>query len=101
MQKTRDQLFHSDFCILTSLLAFICKNFRGEGFDGCAMLPGIKRNASFSAGLPEKRETVPSVLDWNLRQQQSALAFIANDQTVPSDLDFFCRDRNQRRKNTQ
>ncbi len=79
----------------------IAKNFCGEGFDLRAILPGVKRKAGFPAGVFEKSDAVPTVLDGNLRQEQAAVARHADEQTVASDLDFFGSNWTEAGQNTQ
>ena len=78
---------------LAPLSPFGPENFRGEGFDGRALLPGIRRQAGFAASLLEKGDAVPAVFDRDLRQQQAAASVLADHQSVPSNLHFFRPDR--------
>ena len=67
---------------------WIGENFGGESFQPGAGLPCVGGQAGFSAGLFEKGDAVPSVLDWHLRQQQAAVGTKADQQAVASDFNL-------------
>ncbi len=69
------------------------KDLGRERLDGCALAPGIQRQASFAAGLLKKSFPTPTVFDWNLRQQQSASSAIRDEQPVAPD--FHCLGMNR------
>ena len=77
------------------------EDFSGEGFDGCAVLPGFRWQAGFAAGLFEKCHTVPAMFDRNLRKQQAAAAVLADEQAVAADFYVFGPDGLQVRQDAE
>src|SRR5271167_4374611 len=61
-----------------SVATLLAEDLGGEGFNGCASLPGIRRQSGFAAGLLDKSCAVPGALDGNLGQQQAAASTPAN-----------------------
>lgn len=82
-----------------SATALVAEDFGGEGLESCALLPGIRGQARFAAGLLEKGCAVPSVLDGNLRQQQAAATVQAEEQAVAADFDGIGLNRLRGREN--
>lgn len=66
------------------LHCWVAENFGGEGIQAGAGLPGVERQAGFSAGLFEESDAVPSALDRYLREQQAATGAKADQQAVSS-----------------
>ena len=64
------------------LATAFAEHFGGEGFEGGSFLPGIEREGGFAAGLFQEGDAVPATFDRNLRQQESAQARCADQQTV-------------------
>lgn len=80
---------------------FVSKDFGREGLDGRPVFPCVQRQSCFTAGLFEKSKAVPSVLDWDLGQQQTATAVRTNKKTVASDFDFVSLNGLRRGENAQ
>ena len=81
---------------MARLEGLIAEDFGGEGLEGCAFLPGVRRESSLAAGLLEEGGAVPIVLDGDLRQQQAAAAMLADEQAVASDFNGFRFNRLRR-----
>src|ERR1700733_10229422 len=79
----------------------LAKNFRGESLDRRSVLPCVKRQSSFAAGLFQKGCAVPVVLGWHLGQKQAASSRQADKQTMVSDFDSIGRNGLRRRENTE
>src|SRR5258708_35346801 len=82
------------------LRAGVGEDFGGEGFDRSSRFPGMRRQAGLAAGLFEEGDAVPAVLGGDLRQQQSALSGMGDDQSVTTDHDVLSANQIYRRKNT-
>src|ERR1700692_2519889 len=87
--------------VAPSLAIFVTKNFGCEGFDHSAMLPGIQRQSGFAAGLFQKGDAIPPMLDRDLRQQQAATTVPVDVQSVAADFDLVGVDRFRERENAQ
>ena len=72
---------------LMLLFGSVSEHFGGEGLDRRALLPCVRRQSSFAAGLFEKVYAIPIVFDRNLRQEQAAWSVHADQQTVAADLE--------------
>ena len=81
--------------------AFLAEDLRTEGFEAGAFLPGIRRQSSFATSLLQKSLPVPSVLNRNLRQQQSAPAMPTDVQAVAANFYFFRTNRPRRSENAE
>src|ERR1700686_407379 len=75
--------------------------FGGECFDRRALLPGIRRESRFTAGLFEKLYAVPVVFYGNLRQKQAAVPSHRDQEAVAADLDGFGGDWLWRREDAE
>src|SRR5216684_4143430 len=71
----------------------VAEDLGRERLDGCALAPGIQRQASLAAGLLKKSFPVPTIFDWDLGQQQAASSAIRDEQAVAPD--FHCRGMNR------
>jgi len=80
---------------------FLPEDFSGKCLDRCSFLPGIGWQSRFAAGLLQERDSVPVVLERNLRQKQAAVSGHADDQAVAANLDCFRRDRFWRRQDAE
>lgn len=76
------------------------EDFGGEGFDGCAALPGIGGEAGFSAGFGEEALALPPPFNRDLRQQETAMAVVRDHEAVFADFDFLRRNGYDGRQDT-
>ncbi len=75
------------------------ENLGGKGMQTGTFLPCIDGQARFAAGLLEKGDAIPLMLNRNLRQQQAAAAVLSDQQAVTADFDLLGKNRLRRREN--
>ena len=80
---------------------FFSENFCSKGFDDRSLLPCVGWEPSFAAGLLEEGNAVPMMLNRDLRKQEPAAEWGADEEAVASDLNGIGRDRFGRRKNAE
>jgi hypothetical protein len=66
----------------------IREHFCREGFEGGTAFPGVQWEASLAAGLFQKGDSVPVVLNRNLGEKKAAPPGHGYHQAVPANLDF-------------
>jgi hypothetical protein len=62
-----------------------------ESEDACVVFPFVGSQTRFAASLRKKTFAIPSVVLSNLGQEQATGAALADEETVPSDLDVIDR----------
>ena len=87
--------------IAAVVTAVITKDLGSKSLDGCGVPPGIRWQARFAAGLPEKSLPVPILFDGNLGQEQAAARALRDDETVAPDFHRFGTNRDQTGKHAQ